>query len=241
MSDASAETADVETASESYARRFAGGVGAWFLELQARTTLELLRPLPRGARIIDVGGGHAQLAPALLEAGYELTVLGSRPQCAARLSPWLDDGRCRFTVGSVIDPPYDDRSFDAAIAFRLLPHVSAWRALLRGLCRVARRQVIVDYPSRRSVNVLAGELFAAKKRFEGNTRPFTLFSPAEIRRAFEEDGFRVTAERAQFLWPMVLHRLLGRAWISKALEAPGRWTGLVRWLGSPIIVRAEPN
>ena len=36
--------ADVETASEGYARRFAGPVGAWFLEIQARLTLELLAP-----------------------------------------------------------------------------------------------------------------------------------------------------------------------------------------------------
>ena len=34
------EDADVESSSELYARRFAGPVGQWFLELQARLTLE---------------------------------------------------------------------------------------------------------------------------------------------------------------------------------------------------------
>jgi hypothetical protein len=38
---------DVETSSEGYAGRFAGGVGAWFLEAQARITLALLAPWPR--------------------------------------------------------------------------------------------------------------------------------------------------------------------------------------------------
>jgi 2-polyprenyl-3-methyl-5-hydroxy-6-metoxy-1,4-benzoquinol methylase len=233
------ETADVETASEEYAQRFAGPVGEWFLELQARSTLELLSPLGDGARLLDVGGGHAQLTPALVDHGYEVTVVGSAPTCGERLSAWLAGGRCRFEVANVVDLPYGARSFDAALCFRLLPHVTAWEALLRELCRVARRSVVVDYPSSRSVNVLAGGLFAAKKRFEGNTRPFVQYRPAEIERAFLVNGFQVTGVRAQFLWPMVLHRMIGRVGVSKALEAPGRATGLLRLLGSPVIVRAE--
>ncbi|MDQ2673475.1 MAG: methyltransferase, partial [Chloroflexota bacterium] len=71
------EDADVESSSEAYARRFAGPVGQWFLELQARLTLESLAGLPPGATILDVGGGHAQLAPPLVEAGYRVTVVGS--------------------------------------------------------------------------------------------------------------------------------------------------------------------
>ncbi|HSD09613.1 MAG TPA: class I SAM-dependent methyltransferase [Candidatus Binatia bacterium] len=239
MGGAFAETADVETASEDYARRFAGPVGAWFLELQARSTLELLSPLGRGARVLDVGGGHAQLTPALVDQGYEVTVVGSAPACAQRLSALIAGGRCRFEVANVIDLPYGDRSFDAALSFRLLPHVTAWQALLAGLCRVARRSVLVDYPSSRSINILAGRLFAAKKRVEGNTRPFVQYRPGEIERAFLANGFRVTASRAQFLWPMVLHRMIGRVGVSKALEAPGRAIGLLGVLGSPVIVRAD--
>jgi 2-polyprenyl-3-methyl-5-hydroxy-6-metoxy-1,4-benzoquinol methylase len=233
------ETADIETASEDYARRFAGPVGAWFLERQARSTLELLSPLGRGARVLDVGGGHAQLTPALVDHGYEVTVVGSAPACAERLSALLASGRCRFELGNVIDLPYGDRSFDAVLSLRLLPHVVAWRTLLAELCRVARRSVVVDYPSSRSINVLAGGLFPAKKRFEGNTRPFVQYRPAEIEAALGVSGFQVTASRAQFLWPMVLHRMIGRVAVSKALEAPGRAIGLLTVLGSPVIVRAE--
>src|SRR5262245_53053861 len=50
------EEADVATSSADYARRFAGGVGAWFLEVQAKATVELLAPWP-GASVLDVGGG----------------------------------------------------------------------------------------------------------------------------------------------------------------------------------------
>lgn len=239
MTNGFPETADVETSSQSYADRFAGPVGEWFLERQERSTLELLSSLRRGARVLDVGGGHGQLTPALVDAGYEVVVLGSAPSCAERLSRWISSGRCRFEVGNVIDLPYPERSFDAVLSFRLLPHLTAWRTLIATLCRVAREMVVVDYPSLRSVNVLAEGLFAAKKRVEGNTRPFTLFRPSDIRRAFGWNGFRVTATRPQFLWPMVLHRMIGRRGVSHALEAPGRWVGLTRLFGSPVIVRAE--
>ena len=51
------EDADVESSSELYARRFAGPVGQWFLELQARLTLECLRGLPPVRRCWMWGAG----------------------------------------------------------------------------------------------------------------------------------------------------------------------------------------
>jgi 2-polyprenyl-3-methyl-5-hydroxy-6-metoxy-1,4-benzoquinol methylase len=234
-----AETADIETSSEDYARRFAGAVGEWFLERQASSVRELLASLPHGGRVLDVGGGHAQLVPVLVEAGYEVLVVGSAESCAARLAPWLADHRCRFEVANVTALPYAARSFDAVVSVRLLPHVTAWRELVREICRVAARCAVVDYPSSRSVNAFSEELFAAKKRVEGNTRPFKLFDPQDVRAAFLGEGFRVTQSRPQFLWPMVLHRMLGRAALCRALEAPGRVTGLLRLFGSPVIVRAD--
>jgi len=233
------ETADVETASDDYARRFSGPVGEWFLQRQAAATRELLADLPRGAQLLDVGGGHGQLTPGLVEAGYEVVVTGSDASCANRLAPWLGSGRCRFEIANVVALPYGDRSFEAVLSFRLLPHVSAWRTLLAELCRVSRRIVVVDYPSSRSVNVFSDRWFAAKKRFEGNTRPFTLFRPAEIRAELRANGFAERAARPQFLWPMVLHRMLGSRGAARALEAPGRALGLTALLGSPVIVRAD--
>jgi SAM-dependent methyltransferase len=233
------ETADVETSSDDYARRFAGPVGDWFLERQAATTRELLGDLPASATVLDVGGGHGQLTPMLVAAGYDVLVTGSDASCASRLAPWLRAGRCRFEVGNVIALAHADRSFDAVLAFRLLPHVARWRELVTELCRVSRRIVIVDYPSSRSLNLFAERGFTAKKRFEGNTRPFTLFSPAEIRAALAAIGFAVTDSRPQFFWPMVLHRMLGSRGAARALEAPAGWLGLTRLAGSPVIIRAE--
>ncbi len=233
------EAADVETSSDDYARRFAGPVGDLFLEQQAKDTVELLEGLPRGARILDVGGGHAQLTPALVQAGFETVVLGSDRRCGTRVTSWVRSGRCQFHVGDLLNLPYADASFDAVICFRLLPHTEEYGLLVSELCRVAKRTVVVDFPSWRSINVVSNLMFGLKKGFERNTRPFTLFRPGQVRSLFACSGFRTTAARPQFLWPMVLHRMLGSATAVKALETPGRWLGLRRLFGSPIIVRAD--
>lgn len=233
------EDADIETSSEDYAHRFTGPVGRWFLQTQTRIALDLFRALPAGASVLDVAGGHAQIAPPLIEAGYRVTVVGSDPVCAARLRPWIADGRCRFEIVDLRALPYPERSFDAVVCLRLLPHSVSWTGLIGELCRVARRSVVLDYPSRRSGNFVSKYFFDLKKGVELNTRPFITFTPQQIRARFSERGFVVRAEEPQFLLPMVLHRLANRPGLSRAAEMPGRLLGLTRWFGSPVIVRAD--
>jgi SAM-dependent methyltransferase len=231
------ETADVETASEGYARRFAGPTGEWFLRTQARTTLRLLSDA--GCRtVLDVGGGHGQLAVPLAERGDDVTVVGSDPVCRSRVAALVETGRCRFVVGNLIALPFADRSFDASIAFRLATHCARWPELIGELCRVARRCVIIDYPTSQSINVLAPSLFAAKKRIESNTRTWIPFRHADIHAEFERHGFRIAARHAQFFLPMVLHRALRCQPLSACAEMVFRSVGLTRALGSPVIVQA---
>ena len=232
------EDADVETSSEDYARRFAGPVGRFFLDVQARGTRELLAPWP-GASVLDVGGGHGQVAGPLADAGYGVTVAGSDPCCIARVRDLVDAGRARFETVDLLSLPFPDKSFDVALSYRLLPHVTRWAELVRELSRVARHAVLVDYPTRCSINALAEPLFGLKKGVEGNTRPFTVFSDAEIEAAFAAHGFHPTQRRPQFFWPMALHRALGLASLARGLEGIAALLGLRRLLGSPVILRLE--
>jgi 2-polyprenyl-3-methyl-5-hydroxy-6-metoxy-1,4-benzoquinol methylase len=228
---------DVETSSDGYARRFAGAVGAFFLEAQARITLDLLAPWPR-ARVLDVGGGHGQLTGPLVEAGYDVTVYGSAPACAQRLRPWLDSGRARFQAGPLDRLAVPDRAFDAVLSYRLLAHMDEWRLLVGELGRAAAQVVLVDYPTRRSLNAVAGPLFEAKRGVEGNTRPFAVLADADMRAAFAAAGFETTAREPEFVLPMALHRALGAAPLSRALEGAAGLLGLRKAVGSPVILRA---
>ncbi len=229
------ETADIETSSDDYASRFSGTTGKWMLRVQEGITLDKL--WSRGAStILDVGGGHGQLAVPLCREGFDVTVLGSDESCRKRIEEPVRSGRCRFVVGNVIALPFEDESFDAVISFRLLTHCSRWPELVKELCRVARKSVVVDYPTSQSINMIAPALFRAKKRIEGNTRTWRLFRNAEVRDEFARHGFEVVTRTGQFFLPMVLHRALKCASLSSALEGICRGTGLSGLWGSPVIV-----
>ena len=234
------EDADVESSSEGYARRFDGPVGRWFVDSQTRITLQCLAGLPPGATVLDVGGGHAQVAPPLVEAGYRVTVVGSEPSCGERLEPLIATGRCRFDVGDLQALPYGAGAFDAVVCYRLLAHSVDWRHLIAELCRVAQQRVIVDYPATRSVNVASQALFRLKHSIErGTTRPFALYRRREIAGAFADAGFAISSVRPQFLLPMALYRLAGSVQLARTAEGLARSLALTGLLGSPVIARAD--
>jgi 2-polyprenyl-3-methyl-5-hydroxy-6-metoxy-1,4-benzoquinol methylase len=230
------ETADIETSSEDYARRFSGEIGEWFLAVQEEMTIEMLGSYPH-ATVLDVGGGHGQLTRSLLEHGYTVTVFGSSDVCKARIQELIDQDRCRFQSGNILSLPYPDQAFDVVISYRLLPHVDRWRPLLAELGRVARNAVLVDYPSVRSLNCFSPLLFGMKKRWEGNTRTFTLFHESEIVNEFRSLGFSRARRGPEFFLPMVLHRAMKAPLISKIAEGISRVLGLTSVFGSPVILK----
>ncbi len=234
------ETADIATSNADYATRFRGQVGAWMLDVQERGVLKLLAgAVPAGARILDVGGGHGQLAGPLCRAGYPVHVLGSAPSCRHRIADLVDSGVCGFEVGNVISLPYQDKSFDAVVAVRMLTHCGQWEKLVAEMCRVSRGPVITDYPTSQSLNAVAPALFKAKKKFEKNTREWKLFRHREVAGAFAAAGFGESGRYAQFFLPMVVHRALKCRALSALAEGCSRLVGLTRLWGTPVIVRME--
>ena len=241
--------ADLETSSADYAARFSGAAGKWLLDVQSRLFIEQLSSVwidsDQRIKLLDVGGGHAQIFRALHHGGMlsrcAVTVIGSSPDSVGQLQPFVNSGQCVFEVGDLLRLPYADSSFDVVTSFRFLPHCEQWRQHLLELCRVARQAVIVDYPTFQSINFLSPLTFRFKKRFEKNTRTFTLFSHREIDEVFESAGFDVAERSGEFIFPMVIHRMLKNPKISGALELPFGMLNITRHLGSPVILRAVPK
>lgn len=234
MNQKQRETADIETSSDDYAARFSGAVGEWFLAVQEGITVSMLAGCP-GVSVLDVGGGHGQLAGPLCRRGFPVTVLGSDESCRRRIDGLVESGACRFVTGNVLELPFPDQSFDVVMSFRLLPHCEAWPTLIRELSRVARRSVIVDYPTSQGLNAIAPALFGAKKKLEGNTREWRMFRHAEVDDAFSGSGFALKRRAPQFFLPMVLHRALRCRGLSAGMEAICRGLGLTGLWGSPVI------
>ena len=230
------ETADIETSSDDYARRFSGKVGNWFLRVQEEATLRMLAP-HRGTKILDVGGGHGQLTTTLVQHGYQVTVLGSADVCKQRVRKYVDENRCSFKVGNILDLPYPDQAFDVVVSYRLLPHVTRWERFLSELTRVAQKAVIVDYPAVQSVNAIAPLLFRLKKRLEGNTRPYTSFRESQLLEVFRTHDFIRADRYPEFFLPMALHRTMKLPVLSSRLERISRLSGLTLLFGSPVILK----
>jgi SAM-dependent methyltransferase len=227
---------DLHASTEVYARRFAGPAGQYLLDVQTHALRCLVAPWPR-ASVIDVGGGHGQVAAPLAAAGHAVTVLASDAAAFGR-ARLIASEKVALAVGELTSPPFPEQTFQIAIALRLMAHVQDWRTLVHGLCRSASRAVIVDFPIPGGSNSLIPFLFGMKKRLEGDTRRFAVMAKSEVERAFAENGFTVDAAIGQFVLPMALHRGLNMPWASRALEAPLRGCGLAHRFGTPVIMRA---
>ncbi len=70
-----------------------------------------------GASVVDVGGGHGQLARPLAARDYAVTVLGSHESCVRRIEDLVRQGRCHFVVGDVLHLPFVDCWFDHVLCF----------------------------------------------------------------------------------------------------------------------------
>lgn len=230
------ETPDVDTASDSYARRFSGSAGRYLLAEQARAVRAALADW-HGDTVLDVGGGHAQLTPLLRDLASKVCVLGSDATSLQRVQ--RDFPECETVTGDLLALPFATASFDLVVAVRLLPHVRNWPRLLAELCRVARSTVVVDYPRAVGFNRLTPLLFPLKKRLEGNTRHYRNFLDAELDDVLRACGFAPHRRLAQFLLPMVVHRRANGARVLRRVEQLSKSLHLTATFGSPVILRAD--
>ncbi len=225
---------DIHSSTDEYAARFAGEVGKWFLDVQLKGTFHALGEEDVDT-ILDVGGGHGQTAAGLLDRGVRLEILGSDESCSRRLEPFRDNPNFSFTTGKLTGLPYENGSFDVSLSYRMMTHLDDWQGLVRELCRVATRLVIVDYPTFRSANVLSEVLFAVKKKVEKNTRQYHVFHEAEVIEEFRRCGYALCSRYPQFFLPMALHRAHKNRKLAELLEGAARTTGLSSLFASPVI------
>lgn len=235
---------DIETSSLAYATRFRGAAGRWLLETQSRALTSLLRQVEsQPLRILELGGGHAQLAPLLLQRGHHVVVQGSSADSLARVAPLSlqHPGRFDTCVANLWKLPYEDRAFDMVIAVRLLGHVTRWRELLHEMARVANGFVLIEFARSRAdwAPELQKLIFRLKQRFERTTRPFFTYRSNALIEELGRCGFRLTAESAQFGVPMVVHRMLRSPVLSTILESALEVVGISARHRSPAMILAQ--
>lgn len=232
---------DIESSSDAYASRFAGGVGEFLLKRQEDIVRSHVTEYSHGSlAVLDVGGGHGQLTPLFLKAQHKLTVFGSSSESHNRLRTlYPSDSRIEYAEGDLYQLPFPDGAFDIVTAFRLVPHLTEPALFIGELARVARKEVIFDFAPQEGLNSLTPLLFGVKKKIEGNTRLYFTHRSSQIREILQPLGFDEVSITKQFALPMGLHRLLKSPGMSSALERTCAAVGLTALLGAPAIAAAK--
>lgn len=249
-SDTSLEWPDFHSSLPEYAARFPGPLGQWILKTQTDLLLEAMaleRPLPMKGTfdVLDVGGGHGQVTPTLLELEKRVATVVSDAQATSTLIGMLTllPPACMAAYTSVVAPlnklPFETASIPQVISLRMVCHMPDWSAFVGELCRVASNQVIIDYPSLQSANYFNNLFFKAKLKVEGNTRSFRVFDDQEIADEFRRHGFNSIQLYRQFALPLALHRAMKRPKVSELLERFFSRIGLTNRIGSPVILSAS--
>lgn len=219
---------DAHTAGDTYRRRFAGPVGGLIIARQNDLILSLLGGV-KGRTVLDVGAGHAQLAPALRDAGARVTAYGSSAGALARLVPL----GIPLVAGPLTPLPFPDRAFDVVVSVRTFPHVPDWRLFLAELCRVARDAVAFDFVTRDMMRMLKPIAYRLKMRHEPGTRDYTMQGRRDMAGEARLRGFRWRGAEGQFILPLVVHRKAGP--VLMPVERLARALRLTRHFGGPVV------
>ena len=234
--------ADPATARTFDEQRFGGAVGELLAERQAEVLTSFGGDL-RNQRVVDVGTGTGRVARVFAAAGAHVTGVDASEAMlavAARRAADRHDGlSITFLRGDAHALDFPDRSFDVAVSVRVLMHTPQWRVALAELCRVADRLVIIDFPSARSAALLQSAARRAARACGAQTEAYRVFTDSQIARALAQSGFRVRAAHRQFALPIALHKAIGSARFTIAVERLLRRTGIVRLVGSPVTLVAE--
>lgn len=165
-----------------------------------QTTVEALSmmPLKPGMHVLDAGSGIGGTARHLAAVhGCRVTGIDLTPgfvETARALSAMtgLEDA-CDFHVGSVLDMPFGDRTFDAAVTFHVAMNIADRDGFYGEVARVLKSGApfcVFDVMAG-----AAGDLPYPVPWAETGETSF-LKTPAETRAHLEAAGFRVTAEKS---------------------------------------------
>jgi ubiquinone/menaquinone biosynthesis C-methylase UbiE len=232
--------ADPATARSFDEQRFGGPIGALLASEQAAVLANMVGRV-QGRTILDVGTGTGRAALLFAGGGARVTAVDASEEmlAVARRRAAEHSVSVKFMTGDAHALDFPDRAFDVVVSLRMLMHTPRWRACLSELCRVADRLVIVDYPSTRSAAAVQAGVRRLLHRWGVRTEPYRVFSDREITEAFDKSGFRVRSVHRQFVLPIALHKLVGSARLTLAVEGWFDRAGLLKRLGSPVTLVAE--
>ena len=220
--------------------KFGGSVGSIFKDHQESVILSRI-PDIKSHRILDLGAGTGRISLPLSRAGGEVYAADySLPMIqTAREKSILQGFRVRCLRADAHDLPFEDNYFHAAVSLRMIMHVVDWQAVIRELCRVSRKRVIVDFPPIVGFAGIAPLVHSVKRRCIRNYQPYNVFTISRIADEFRKHGFEPVHVDRHLVLPFALHRFIGSPVFTQKTEGFMRAVGITDLLGAPVTMTAE--
>lgn len=184
-----------ETVVSAYDRvRFIGISGTIVNWLEQRLLMRAMAGVRPGGAVLDLPVGTGRMARRLAAAGYRVVgadVSAPMLQLARELAKESREpaGLLRGDAESL---PFADETFDAAVCFRLLPHLpaEARAKILREMARVAHRVIAVYQPHKASIWWMLNGLILRRRM------PRHYVSAKELQEELAGSGLRVIRSHA---------------------------------------------
>lgn len=183
-------------------------------------------PLPRGARVLDVGCGTGANTPVLAAEGRSVVGLDPSPLALGlhqrRVPEAAGRGATRRVRGHAGQLPFADASFDLVVALDVLEHLDDDRAAAAELRRVVRTggAVVVFVPALRLLWGLQDEVSHHRRRYRRAT----------LRAVVAAGGLkleRITYFNTLLFPPILAARLAMRLWRPAAVQSENQLGGPV--------------
>ncbi|HEX7097528.1 MAG TPA: class I SAM-dependent methyltransferase [Acidimicrobiales bacterium] len=162
-------------------------------------------------RVLDIGAGTGRVTRSLQSRGWKVTSLDASPEMLDELARTTPGAEC--VNGMLGQPlPFEDESFDAVVALRVLKYVPNPASAMREIRRVLRPggRAVIEWTNHRSL-----------ARFGYRGAPIQFFTEEELIRLARDAGLRWLSSSAGTRLPHAL------------------WAAAPRPFATSVLVRAE--
>jgi len=218
--------------------RYGGSFGQYLENLEVGTYLSMMNP--KSEVILDLGAGTGKLSiPLILKSKKVLTVDSSVHMLrVARLKSHKLNIEIITVISDAHCLSFKDRTFDCVVSSRLLMHLIDWKKGIKEICRVSRKELVIDFPSNFSFASLDILFKRIKRIFLPETQVYNNFSIGDITEEIKKNGFQVVQTRKEFFMPLTLHRLFNHPKISNKIEKLFRNFYITGLFGNPVTIKA---
>jgi len=218
--------------------RYGGSFGQYLENLEVETFLSMMNP--ESEIILDLGAGTGKLSiPLILKSKKVLSVDSSVHMLnVARLKSHELNIEIKTVISDAYCLSFKDHTFDCVVSSRLLMHLIDWKKGIKEICRVSRKELVIDFPSNFSFASLDILFKRIKRFFLPETQVYNKYSIGDVTEEIKKNGFEIVQTRKEFFVPLTLHRFFNHPEISNMIEKIFRNFYITELFGNPVTIKA---